>query len=302
MSDIDYAQFDPQLRRLAHVLPKGYSLHRGLRLPRALMAAAGRLGRARGVEVATVSRDVTVRIHRPAIRSQPGPALLWIHGGGTCMGSAAQEDSFCRKLVDATGVAVVAVDHRLAPEHPYPAPLEDCYAALLWLSRQTWVDPTRLAVGGASAGGGFAAAVAQLAHDRGDVAIALQLLVYPMLDDRTPEESSRRVMWTARDNRLAWQWYLGSADPETAVPARRGDLSGSPPAWIGVGSSDLFHDECRAYAQRLRCFGVPVHEEIVAGAFHAFDLIAPKADVSQRFFASQCHALRAALVDDHARS
>lgn len=298
VTDIDYTQFDPQLRRLARVLPKGYALQRGLWFPRALMALAATFGQRRGVEVAAVSRDVTVRIHRPTIGSQPSPALLWIHGGGMCMGSAAQEDSFCRKLVNATGVAVVAVDHRLSPEHPYPAPLEDCYAALLWLSRQTWVDQTRIAVGGASAGGGIAAAIAQRAHDRRDVEVALQLMVYPMLDDRTPEESGRRVMWTARDNRLAWQWYLGATDPETAVPARRADLSGLPPAWIGVGSSDLFHDECRAYAERLRHFGVPVHEEIAGGAFHAFDLIAPKADVSRRFFASQCRALRAVLTDD----
>lgn len=302
MSDIDYAQFDPELRTLARVLPKGYSLHRGLRVPRALMTLAGRFGRVHGVEVARVNRDVTVRIHRPPDTSRPGPALLWIHGGGACMGSAAQEDPFCRRLVNATGITVVAVDHRLAPEDPYPAPLEDCYAALLWLSRQPWVDPARIAVGGASAGGGFTAAVTQLARDRGDVDLALQLLVYPMLDDRAPAETGRRVMWTARDNHIAWQWYLGGADPETAVPARRTDLSGLPPAWIGVGSRDLFYGECRAYAERLRDAGVPVHEEIAAGGFHAFDLIAPKASISQRFFASQCRALRAGLVDDRVQS
>ena len=259
------------------------------------MTLAGRVGRLRDVEVGRVNGDVTVRVHRPAVAS--GGALLWIHGGGTVMGTAAQEDRFCRKLANFTDIAVVAVEHRLAPEHPYPTPLDDCYAALQWLSRQSWVDPALLAVGGASAGGGFAAAVAQLAHDRGDVDLALQLLVYPMLDDRTPGEANPRVMWSARDNLIAWRCYLAGADPQTAVPARRPELRGLAPAWIGVGTRDLFFEECRDYAQRLRTAGVDVQEEIAEGAFHAFDLIAPNATVSQRFFASQCRAIRSALVD-----
>ncbi|MBB3604103.1 acetyl esterase/lipase [Mycolicibacterium sp. BK556] len=297
MGDLDYAQFDPELRTFARVLPKGYALHRGLTLPRALMGFAARVGKVRDVDVAVVKPAVTVRVHRPVGQSAPGPALLWIHGGGTIMGSAAQEDRFCRKLVNFTDVAVVAVEHRLAPEHPYPTPLEDCYAALQWIAAQPWVDPARIGVGGASAGGGFTAAVAQLAHDRGEIDLALQMMVYPMLDDRTPGERTRRVMWTASDNRLAWQWYLAGADPQQAVPARRADLSGLAPAWIGVGSRDLFYDECRAYADRLRQAGVQVHEQIADGAFHAFDLIASNAAVSQRFFASQCRAVRSALVE-----
>jgi len=263
------------------------------------MALAGRVGRVRGVETDHVKAEVTVRVHRPVARSDRGPALLWIHGGGTIMGTAAQEDRFCRKLVNFTDVAVVAVEHRLAPENPYPVPVEDCYAALQWLSRQLWVDQARIAVGGASAGGGFTAAVAQLAHDRGDVELALQMMVYPMLDDRTPAApvSPARVMWSGRDNQLAWQWYLGGAGSDNAVPARRTDLTGLPPAWIGVGTEDLFYDECRSYADRLRQAGVPVHEQIADGAFHAFDLIAPNAAVSQRFFASQCRAIRSALIE-----
>jgi acetyl esterase/lipase len=299
VADIDYCEFDPELRRLARLLPKGYALQRGLMLPRALMSLAGRVGRLRGVEVANVNPNVTVRVHRSNRLAEPGPALLWIHGGGTLMGTAAQEDRFCRRLVNFTDVAIAAVDHRLAPEHPYPAPLEDCYAALRWLARQPWVDPARIAVGGASAGGGFTAAVAQLTHDRGDVGLALQMMVYPMLDDRTgaAADNQPRVMWSARDNQLAWKWYLGGADPATVAPARRADLRDLPPAWIGVGTQDLFHEECLVYADRLRHAGVPVHVEIAAGAFHAFDLIAANASVSQRFFASQCRALRAALFD-----
>ena len=179
--------------------------------------------------MADVAPGVRVRIHRPAGIDEPGPAMLWIHGGGMVMGNAAQEDAFCRKLANFTDVTVAAVDHRLAPEHPYPTPLEDCYWALRWLARQTWVDSTRIAVGGASAGGGFSAAAAQLAHDRGDVKLRLQMLVYPMLDDRTGANGDGgRVMWSADDNQLAWQWYLAGADPTAAVPARRTDLSGLP--------------------------------------------------------------------------
>jgi alpha/beta hydrolase fold len=178
------------------------------------------------------------------------------------MGFAAQEDGFCRKLMNFTDVSVVGVDHRLAPEHPYPTPLEDCYAALRWLADQSWVDATRIAIGGASAGGGFAAALALLARDRGEVAPALQLLVYPMLDDRTgADDQSARVTWSGRDNQIAWRWYLGSADPAVAVPARRTDLAGLRPAWVGVGSQDLFHDEYVTYALRL---GASVRRWVVA--------------------------------------
>ncbi|MDP7702066.1 alpha/beta hydrolase [Mycobacterium sp. TY815] len=288
---------DPDLRSIARILPRGYGLHRGLRLPRALMGLAGVTGRERDVPVAAVNGDVTVRVHRPAGLPQPAPALLWVHGGGTVMGCAAQEDRYCRKLSYLAGVAVVAVEHRLAPEHPYPVPLDDCYAALLWLQRQSWVDATRIAVGGASAGGYFAAALAQRAQDRGDVAPVFQMLVYPMLDDRTgaKPDGRKRFMWSERDNQLAWQWYLAGSDPDEAVPARRTDLSGLPPAWIGVGTLDLFYPECVSYARRLRAAGVPVHEHIAAGAFHAFDLLAPNAPISLSFFASQCEHLRAAL-------
>lgn len=292
----ELAKVDPELRWAARFLPGGYGLHRGLALPRALMNLAWRVGRLEGVDIVDVNRAVTVRVHRRAARAEPGPALLWVHGGGTVMGAASQEDRFCRKLLNFTDIPVVAVDHRLAPEHPYPAPLEDCYAALMWLAEQPWVDPDRIAIGGASAGGGFAAALAFLARDRKEVVVALQMLVYPMLDDRTGAcDRSARVMWSGRDNEIAWRWYLGSADPVVAVPARRTDLEGLPPAWVGVGSLDLFHDESAAFVERLHDAGVPAHLHLADGAFHAFDMIVPNATVSQRFFASQCRALRTAL-------
>lgn len=289
---------DPGLRKAARFVPRGYALHRGMKFQRAVMNLMGNAGRIRTVPVAAVNEHVSVRLHRPGGLPERAPALLWIHGGGTIMGHAAQDDKYLRKLSGRTGFAIAAVEHRLAPEHPYPIPVEDCYAALLWLARQPWVDPDRVAIGGASAGGHFAAAVAQRAHDRNDVGITFQMLVYPMLDDRTgaQRDGPRRIMWTESDNQLAWQWYLNGADPEEAAPARRKDLSGLPPAWIGVGTLDLFYQESLEYARRLHEAGVPVHEEIVPGAFHAFDQIADKAPISSRFFESQCDYLRCALA------
>lgn len=234
---------------------------------------------------------------RPTCPVKP-PTLLWIHGGGTLMGTAAQDDKYCRRMAHLSGIAVASVEHRLAPEHPYPTPVEDCYAALTWLARQPWVDPNHLAVGGASAGGHFAAALAQRAHDRSEVRLAAQLLVYPQLHDTTgaPPDGRRRFIWNERDNQLAWAWYLNGADPAAAAPARRTDLTGLPPAWIGVGTLDLFHTECVDYARRLRDAGVDVQEEFVAGAFHIFDQLVPNATISAAFQASQIHFLQRKLV------
>jgi acetyl esterase/lipase len=289
---------DPGLRRAARFVPRGNALHRGYKVQRALMNLMGNAGRLRNVPVAAVNEHVRVRLHRPVSLPDRAPAMLWIHGGATIMGHAAQDDKFLRKLSHLTGVGVAAVEHRLAPEHPYPIPVEDCYAALRWLAHQPWVDPDRVAVGGASAGGHLAAAVAQRVHDRNEINLAFQMLVYPMLDDRTGANGDRRkrIMWTESDNQLAWRWYLNGADPTEAAPARRENLSGLAPAWIGVGTLDLFYQECLDYGRRLREAGVPVYEEIAQGAFHAFDQIAEKAPISAKFFASQCVHLADALA------
>lgn len=248
----------------------------------------------------TLNSGVGIRLHRPATTSGAGPALLWIHGGGYVIGSAAQDDVLCRRFARTLGVTVAAVDYRLAPQNPYPAGLEDCYSALAWLAGLPAVDPARVAIGGASAGGGLAAALALLARDRGGIPLVAQLLVYPMLDDRTVTrkglDDPGHRLWNQYSNRFGWKWYLGDADPDVAVPARHDDLRGLPPAWMGVGTLDLFHDEDLVYAERLKKAGVPCHVEVVRGAFHGFDGIVPKARVSRSFFDSQCRALRQAFA------
>ena len=289
--------FHPDLRRIARLAPRSLIGPRTLRLIRAL-SGLQRSKSHDGVEVLILGSGVGVRLHRPIDVSQPTPAMLWLHGGGYVMGAAQQDDALCRRFTRELGITVAAVDYRLAPEHPYPAPLEDCYSALTWLADLPAVDPARVAIGGASAGGGLAAALALLARDRGKVTPALQLLAYPMLDDRSgtgPDNPNYRL-WSPKSNRFGWTAYLGDADRQVAVPARRDDLAGLPPAWIGVGTHDLLHDEDLAYAERLIAAGVPCHVEVVPGAFHGFDQVVPKAAVSRSFFGSQCASLRTALA------
>jgi acetyl esterase/lipase len=292
--------FHPDLRMVARLLPQRLGLPSTMPVLRALSALQG-FRPPSDVEVCTLPSGVGVRLHRPAEQSSPGPALLWIHGGGYVLGRAGQDDNLCRRFVTALGATVASVDYRLAPEHRFPAALDDCYSALTWLAGLPTVDPSRVAIGGASAGGGLAAALALLARDDGSaVRPVLQLLVYPMLDDRTVSRSdldgSRYRLWSQDSNRFGWTSYLTGADPQIAVPARREDLAGLPPAWVGVGTRDMFYDEDVAYADRLKAAGVPCHVEIVPGAFHAFDAVRPKAGVSRSFFASQCTSLLQAFA------
>lgn len=290
--------FHPDLRRIARFVPKQMITPATLPIVRLATRLMGR-HTPEDVEVLTLTSGVGVRLYRPTDASGPGPALLWIHGGGYVIGSAAQDDQLCRRFARELGATVASVDYRLAPENPYPVPLEDCYAALAWLAGLPSVDPARVAIGGASAGGGLAAALALLARDRNEIPLAAQLLVYPMLDDRTVDREDLNNpghrLWNQSSNKFGWACYLADADPDIAVPARREDLSGLPPAWMGVGTLDLFHDEDLAYAERLRAAGVRCEVEVVSGAFHGFDGIVPKAEVSQSFFKSQCALLRGAF-------
>ncbi len=251
---------------------------------------------------------VRVRTYRPRQPAPgPTPALLWIHGGGYILGVPEMDDFLCIDFARELGILVVSVDYRLAPQHPFPGPLEDCYAALTWLFAQAGalhVLPERIAIGGASAGGGLAAALAQRAHDRAEVRPCFQLLVYPMLDDRTTRrtdiDGTHHRTWNQGSNVFGWRAYLGhepggAEAPIHAVPARREDLSGLPPAWLGVGTHDLFHDEDLAYARRLEAAGVPCAVTVVPGAFHGFEVIARSAGVSREFRGVYTAALRGAL-------
>jgi acetyl esterase/lipase len=291
--------FHPELERTARFIPRKIITPQSLPLIRGLMRIQGRV-KPSGVEILTLASGARVRLHRPPGAAGVGPALLWIHGGGYLIGNAAQDDYLCRKFARELGATVASVDYRLAPEYPYPLPLEDCYTALTWLAGLPAVDPSQVAIGGASAGGGLAAALALLARDRDEVAVKAQLLVYPMLDDRSATaaglDDPNHRLWTQSSNHYGWSAYLGDADPDVAVPARREDLGGLPPAWVGVGTLDLFHDEDLVYAERLRAAGVPCEVHVVPGAFHGFDGIASKAAVSQEFFANQVAWLRQNLT------
>lgn len=271
------------------------------------------MGRAsrHGAEVVTLGPGVAVRVFRPSTDiagSGTGrlPALLWVHGGDYVLGAAAQDDAGCRAFADGLGIVVASVEYRLAPGHPFPAPLDDCYAGLRWLAAQPDVDPGRIAVGGASAGAGLAAALALLAKERGEVAPVLQLLSYPMLDDRTtlrPDPQARwRRLWNQPANPFGWSAYLGpdrtpgGADvPALAAPARYANLSGVAPAWLGVGSLDLFREEDLAYVERLRAAGVACDLHLAPGVYHGFDGVEPQAQVSRAFLRARTDALAVAL-------
>lgn len=254
------------------------------------------------------SAGVGVVVIDPAPGSQNRPAFLHLHGGGYVLGSPWQRLPALQQLALDCACLVVSVDYPLAPEHPFPAALEANYTALKWVfdnSAELGVDPRRIAIGGESAGAGHAAALAIAARDRGHVPVAFQLLIYPMLDDRTGGEQPAPAgtgdfLWSAASNRFGWQSLLGQPlgtpqVPAGAVPARVPDVRSLPPAFIGVGSLDLFVAEDRAYAQRLTEAEVPVTLAVVPGAYHGFDVLAPRAEASLRFRQQWLGLLRGAL-------
>ena len=251
-------------------------------------------------------RSVPLRIHRP--KGHPGslPAILWMHGGGFCIGDAEGEDTKMRRFVTEVNCVAVSVGYSLAPEHPWPAAVDDSYAALEWLADNAAsldVDPARVAVTGVSAGGCIAAAVTLMARDRGKIPVAFQLLNYPVLDDRTalkPPPASEVPPWSHQNNVDAWNMYLGHAPggdgvSEYAAPARARNLSGLPPTYMAVGEFDPLLMENIDYARRLLAAGVATEFHVYPGTFHSFDSFAPQAAVSRRASAEQLDALRRAL-------
>lgn len=278
------ARSEEQLRRGMHVPPVVDTWLRG-RVPRGLT---------RDIELVTRPDGSTLRlfVYRSTLpRVGAGPGLLWIHGGGYAMGSAEMEANGFRTLIGGSGAVVVTPDYRLSTEAPYPAALDDCYAALRWLrdnASRLGVASDRIAVGGASAGGGLTAATTLLARDRGEVAVAFQMPIYPMIDDRGDTESTRdndAPIWDAITNRSAWRMYLGDLYgtddvPVYAAPARATDYAGLPPTMTYVGDIEAFRDETVRYVENLRAAGVPVEFREFPGAYHGFDAIVPKAAVS----------------------
>lgn len=227
--------------------------------------------------------DVTVRWYRPREATGPLPCLLWLHGGGYIMGTLDENDGRLDRMVLELGCAVVSVDWRLAPEHPYPAGLEDAEAVWRRISEEPetfGVDPSRLAVGGASAGAGLAAGLCLRLREAGLPQPGLQLLIYPMLDDREETPSIRASaepghwgLWHLRANRMCWDAYLGALSgsddvPPAAAPARAADLSGLAPAYLGIGDVDAFLDENLDYARRLSRAGTPTELHVYPGVIH----------------------------------
>ena len=305
-----YADIRPELRFFARFTPKVTYTERNVEIFHQLLGAmrVSRPPRDLRIQDLWIPREgdqakLRLRIYGPKTPTSPAGAMLWLHGGGYVMGKPEQDDTRCIQFVRELGLVVVSVDYRLAPQYPFPAALDDSYTALLWMASHALdlgIDPVRIALAGASAGGGLAAALAQLAHDRQEVRPAFQLLIFPMLDDRTVTRgdsvNNANVIWNQKSNRFGWESYLGVAYggddiPEYAVPTRRDDLSGLPPAWIGVGTLDLFHDESLAYAQRLRDAGVPCEFYPVQGAFHGFDIFNAALPCVRDFRDSQMAAL-----------
>ena len=253
------------------------------------------------------STTLNLKSFRPLTGSTEKPALLWIHGGGYVMGSAGDTDQTLAHIALETDCTVFSVDYRLAPEHAYPAALDDCFDCLLWLqkhAKQLKIDPARIAIGGASAGAGLTAALALRARDEGTQQVLFQLLIYPMLDHRHRTPSSRAIqdpnLWNEQTNRLAWALYLGALTDHDEIPlyasaSLAADLTNLPPAFVCVGDLDIFLDEDIDYAQRLLQAGVPTELHVYPGAIHGFDMLAPDAAISQRLRKDVNNALQKAF-------
>ena len=238
---------------------------------------------------------------RPA--SDAGAAVLYLHGGGMIAGSVPIFDGPVSRYVARTGVPMLSVQYRLAPEHPHQVPVEDAYAGLTWLAGhagELGIDPGRIAVMGDSAGGGLAAGAAILSRDRQGPAIARQLLIYPMLDDRTTTPDpyiAPLAGWSYDDNATGWNALLGAGHEKrdvnpAAAPGHLKDARGLPPAYIEVGQLDVFRDESLRYALTLSHAGVPVELHLHPGVPHEYDAIAFDADVSRRAQADRGRVLR----------
>lgn len=251
--------------------------------------------------------EVRVRIYEPKEKNAVLPGLLWIHGGGYVLGAPEGDDVLCQRFVTEANCVVVSVDYRLAPEHPYPAGLEDCYAALKWFAEQAselGVDAARIGIAGASAGGGLTAALALLARDRKGPELCFQMPLYPMIDDRNNTPSSLEItgnmIWNHDLNEKGWTMYLNGENgkdsvPQYAAPSRATDLTGLPYTYTCVGQLDPFRDETLDYVTRLCRAGVDVEFHLYPGCFHGFEGVVPTAAVSQRALTEYIGAVKYVL-------
>ncbi len=246
--------------------------------------------------------DLDIHVFRKDDRGNQ-PALIWIHGGGYLLGNA--DDERARVIAARCDCTVFSVDYRLAPEHPFPAGPEDCYAALRWVMQNAdtlGIDRDRVALGGASAGGGMAAGVIHMNRDRDNFPLRLQLLIYPMIDnlhDTPSGQYENHPVWKQQTSFNAWEMYLDGTPGLEASPyaaaTRATDLSGLPPAYVCVGSEDLFRDEDIEYARRLIDAGVPCQLAVFPGLYHGADSFVPDAVISKRHNDSFIAALKDAL-------
>jgi acetyl esterase/lipase len=297
--------FDPELRAtlavMGEYLPPSLTLEAITALREATVAAVDEdLTRAGALTTEEITvpgpagaPEISLLVCRPANVSAPLPAIYHMHGGGMVLGNNRIGLGDLLDWALELQLVVVSVEYRLAPENPHPAPVEDCYAGLVWTAEHAvrlGVDPGRILIAGASAGGGLSAAVALMARDRGGPALAGQLLMCPMLDDRNDTPSSWQMaglgIWDRVSNDTGWNALLGERrhGPEVseyAAPARATDLSGLPPAFIDVGSAETFRDEDVAYAARIWQAGGDAELHVWPGGFHGFDLMAPQAAISQ---------------------
>lgn len=305
---------DPSLHPLLDLVPSfQFSLENLQRFRNRGRAAVLGDARAQGVKREAVTipgpdYDVPCLLYVPLktqTQIQRRAGYLHIHGGGYVAGGVKGSDAMNTRIAAELGVVVLTVGYRLAPEHPVPAALDDCYTALGWLHQQAGtlgIDRQRIAVGGESAGGGLAAALAIHARDLGEFAIRHQHLTYPMLDDRTGTEASPgdplvgEFVWNRHNNQFGWSCYLGDVPAQAPfVPARVGRVEGLPSTWMFTGGLDLFRDENIGYAQRLMAAGIAAELVVLPKACHAFQRVS-NSPLTQRYIHSHLEALDKALA------
>lgn len=308
--------FDPELQEIIPLLPTG-AFDDPVAARVFMMDVVGAMNA--GLDFSALHTDdrtivgldgapaVPVRVYVPKERQANIPGLLYIHGGGFTVGNLESEHGIAGELCRELGIVVVSVDYRLAPENPYPAGLNDCYAALLWMhanAAELDIDPSRIGICGQSAGGGLAAGLALMARDKQGPGICFQVLGIPELDDRLATPSMQSFtdtpLWNRPSAVLSWQFYLGSIEPGSpdvpiyAAPARATDLSGLPPAYVTAMEFDPLRDEDILYALGMLQAGVPVELHTYPGTFHGSGII-PHAAVSQRYKQDVLGAIRRGL-------